>query len=112
LQNIPNTCAVHGDLYVYNVLWNKDNSGVGVIDFSDYMVGDPARNFEVFYDFGSEYAEMAYEKYEGAKDKFFLQRAQIYYKVHGIYTLLSSLLGADISFDYAYNHFFKEKFNV
>lgn len=76
------------------------------------MISDPARDFEVFYDFGSEYAEVAYEKYEGPKDDEFLQRAQIYYKVHGIYTLLSSLLGAYISFDYAYSHFLKVKFNL
>lgn len=112
LLNIPNSCATHGDLYAYNVIWDKDKSEIGVIDFSNYLIADPARDFEVFYDFGSEYAETAYEKYEGPKDNKFLQRAQIYYKVHGIYTLLSSLLGAHISFDYAYSHFFKEKFNL
>lgn len=112
LRNIPSACAIHGDLYAYNVIWDKDKSETGVIDFSDYMIGDPARDFEVFYDYGSKYAEIAYKKYEGRKDKDFLQRAQIYYKVHGIYTLLSSLLGARISFDYAYSHFFKEKFNL
>lgn len=112
LRKIPNSCAIHGDLYEYNVIWNKDKSEIGVIDFSDYLIGDPARDFEVFYDYGSEYAEIAYKKYEGLKDKDFLQRAQIYYKIHGIYTLLSSLLGAHNSFDYAYSRFFKEKFNL
>ncbi len=112
LQNVPSSCAIHGDLYAYNIIWSKDKSEIGVIDFSDYLIADPARDFEVFYDFGPEYAEIAYEKYEGPKDKEFLQRAQIYYKVHGIYTLLSSLLGARMSFDYAYSHFFKEKFNL
>lgn len=111
LQNAPTNCAIHGDFYIYNVLWNKDTAQVGVIDFSNYAIGDGARDFEVFYDFGPEYAEMAYAKYKGQKDSEFLQRAQIYYKVHGIYTLLSSLLGAQISYEYAYSNFFKEKFN-
>lgn len=111
LQNVPSSCPIHGDLYAYNVIWDKDKQELGVIDFSDYQVGDPARDFEVFYDYGREYAEMAYEKYKGSKDKEFLQRAQIYYKAHGIYTLLSSLLGAHISFKYAYSHFFKKKFS-
>lgn len=110
LQNIPNSCAIHGDLYAYNVIWDKNKQEVGVIDFSDYMIGDPARDFEVFFDFGPEYPETAFEKYFGPKDKDFLKRAKIYYKAHGIYTLLSSLLGAHISFNYAYSHFFKEKF--
>lgn len=110
LQGIPSSCPIHGDLYAYNIIWSKDKTGVGVIDFDDYLVGDPAKDFEVFYDYGQEYAELAYQKYSGPKDKDFLQRAKNYYKVHGIYTLLSSLLGARISFDYAYSSFFKPKF--
>lgn len=111
IQNTPSSCPTHGDLYAYNVIWNKDTSEIGVIDFSDYMVTDPARDFEVFYDFGPEYAEIAYSKYKGPRDDGFLKRAQIYWKLHGIYTLLSSLLGAHITFDYAYKYFFKRKFN-
>lgn len=110
LKNIPGDCPIHGDLYAYNVLWDKNNKKVGIIDFSDYMVGDPARDFEIFYDFGAEYAQLAYEKYQGSKDDNFLRRSEIYYKAHGIYTLLSSISGAKISFDIAYKHFFKEKF--
>lgn len=112
IQNTPSSCPTHGDLYTYNVIWNKDTSEIGVIDFSDYMVTDPARDFEVFYDFGPEYAEIAYSKYKGSKDDGFLKRAQIYWKLHGIYTLLSSLLGAHITFDYAYKYFFKRKFSL
>lgn len=112
IQNIPTYCPTHGDLYAYNVIWNKNTSEVGVIDFSDYMITDPARDFEVFYDFGPEYAETAYRKYRGPKDEQFLKRAQIYWKLHGIYTLLSSFLDAHISFDYAYKNFFKRKFSL
>jgi len=111
LCNIPNICATHGDLYAYNVLWNKDKSEIGVIDFSDILIGDPAKDFEVFYDYGDSYAEVAYKKYEGPKDTDFLKRAEIYYKVHSIYTLLSSLLGARISFDDSYRRF-KERFGL
>lgn len=112
IQDVQNTCPTHGDLYAYNVIWNRETEGIGIIDFSDYLITDPARDFEVFYDFGSEYAELAYSKYKGSKDKDFLQRAEIYWKLHGIYTLLSSLLGAHITFDYAYKYYFKKKFNL
>ncbi len=111
LRNIPIICATHGDLYAYNVLWNKNKSEIGVIDFSDILIGDPAKDFEVFYDYGNAYAELAYKKYERQKDADFLKRAEICYKVHSIYTLLSSLLGARISFDYAYRRF-KERFSL
>ena len=112
LQKIQHLTPIHGDLYAWNIIWDKKTAKPGVIDFSDYMLSDPARDFEVFYDYGAEYAEMAYEQYKGKKDKEFLKRAEIYYKTHGIYTLLSSLLGARISFNYAYKYYFKKKFNL
>jgi aminoglycoside 2''-phosphotransferase len=111
LQNVHNICATHGDLYAYNILWNKDKSQIGVIDFSNILAGDPAKDFEVFYDYGKPYAEIAYEKYKGPKDSEFLKRGEIYYKVHSIYTLLSSLLGALIPFDFAHLRF-KAKFGL
>lgn len=111
LRNIPTSCATHGDLYAYNVVWDDSKSEVGVIDFSDQLIGDPAKDFEVFYDYGSEYAEIAYTKYKGPKDEEFLQRAQIYYKVHSIYTLLSTLCGAHLSFKVAYLSF-KQRLNL
>jgi len=111
LQNLPRICPIHGDLYAYNVIWNKENSKTSIIDFTDYMIGDPAKDFEVFFDYGIDSVQMAYEKYEGAKDKDFLSRAEIYYKVHSIYTLLSSLSGALISFDYARDRF-RQRFQL
>lgn len=111
LSNIPNGCAIHGDLYAYNVIWDKNKSKLGIIDFSDYIIGDPAKDFEVFYDYGLESVEIAYQKYEGQKDKDFLKRAEIYYQVHSIYTLLSTLLDAHLSFAVAYSSF-KQRFNL
>lgn len=111
LQNLPRICPIHGDLYAYNVIWNKENSKTSIIDFTDYLIGDPAKDFEVFYDYGVDSVQIAYEKYEGAKDKDFLTRVEIYYKVHSIYTLLSSLCGALISFDYAHDRF-RQRFQL
>lgn len=110
-QDIPNRCATHGDLYAFNVLWDRDTSHIGVIDFSDLLIGDPAKDFEVFYDYGPTYAEMAYEKYAGPKDQCFLRRAETYYKLHAIYTLLSSQLGALITFEHAHLRF-RQKFHL
>ncbi|MCH8004407.1 MAG: aminoglycoside phosphotransferase family protein [Nanoarchaeota archaeon] len=111
LQNLPRICPIRGELYAYNVIWNKENSKIGIIDFTDYLLGDPAKDFEVFYNYGKDSVQIAYEKYEGSKDKDFLTRAEIYYKVHSIYTLLSSLCGASISFQYARNSF-RQRFNL
>ncbi|WP_199623451.1 aminoglycoside phosphotransferase family protein [Paenibacillus alkalitolerans] len=110
-QDIPNRCATHGDLYAFNVLWDRDTSQIGVIDFSDLLIGDPAKDFEVFYDYGREYAEMAYQLYTGPKDQDFLRRVETYYKLHAIYTLLSSQLGALITFEHAHLRF-RQKFHL
>jgi aminoglycoside 2''-phosphotransferase len=109
LGKIPTFCPTHGDLYADNVVWNEGKSEIGVIDFTDVLIGDPAKDFEVFAEYGSEYAAMAYQQYAGPKDADFLKRAEIYHKVHSIYTLLSSVLGARISYDYAYRRF-KQRF--
>jgi aminoglycoside 2''-phosphotransferase len=110
-QDIPNLCATHGDLYAFNVVWDRDTSQIGVIDFSDLLIGDPAKDFEVFFDYGLEYAEMAYTKYTGPKDRDFLRRAEIYYKLHAIYILLSSQLGALITFEHVHMRF-RQKFHL
>lgn len=108
-EEIPHMCPLHGDLYAYNTMWNPQTSKIGIIDFSDIQIGDPANDFEVFYDYGPESAERAYQQYTGHKDDNFLRRAEIYYKLHAIYTLLSSQLDALISFEHAHMRF-KQKF--
>ena len=108
---MPTECPTHGDLYAFNVVWDETTSTIGVIDFSDLVVGDPANDFEVFFDYGREYAEAAYEVYEGPKDPLFLDRAEAYYRLHAIYTLLSSQLGARITFDHSRMRF-RQKFQL
>lgn len=110
-RTIPNACPTHGDLYAFNIVWDEITSKVGVIDFSDMIIGDPANDFEAFYDYGSEYAEMAYDLYDGPKDPEFPKRAEAYYRLHAIYTLLSSQLGARITFDHARMRF-RQKFSL
>lgn len=109
--DISSICATHGDLYAYNTIFDKKSGKLGVIDFSDLLIGDPAKDFEVFYDYGPEYAQMAYQQYVGVKDKNFLKRGEIYYKLHAIYTLLSSQLGSLMTFNHAYKRF-KQKFGL
>jgi aminoglycoside 2''-phosphotransferase len=107
----PSVCPTHGDLYAFNVVWDEHSSKIGVIDFSDLVMGDPANDFEVFFDYGREYAEIAYEGYVGTKDSRFLERAEAYYRLHAIYTLLSSQLGARITFDHSRMRF-RQKFSL
>jgi aminoglycoside 2''-phosphotransferase len=108
---ITNSCPTHGDLYAFNVIWDHSSSQIGVIDFSDLLIGDPAKDFEVFFDYGAEYASHAYARYTGPHDASFLRRAELYYKIHAIYTLLSSKLDARITFEHARKRF-RQKFGL
>lgn len=111
LRTQRSDCALHGDLYSENIIWNKAKAQVGVIDFTDVLIGDPAKDFEVFFDYGKEFAYDAYKRYRGPKDDHFLERAEMYYKMHGIYTLLSTFHGARLSFEWA-REYFRGKFGL
>jgi aminoglycoside 2''-phosphotransferase len=111
LQTQQTTCALHGDLYRENVIWNRAKAQVGVIDFTDSLIGDPAKDFEVFFDYGKDAAREAYQRYQGPRDDFFMERAEMYYKTHGIYTLLSTFHGARLSFEWA-REYFRGKFGL
>lgn len=111
LRTQRSVCALHGDFYRENVIWNRAKAQVGVIDFTDSLIGDPAKDFEVFFDYGEEVAREAYEIYEGPKDDFFMERAEMYYKTHGVYTLLSTFHGARLNFEWALEYF-REKFGL
>lgn len=110
-HEIPTICPIHGDMYAFNTLYDKKTGKIGIIDFSDIQIGDPACDFEVFYDYGPEIAAMAYEKYTGPKDNNFLKRGEIIYKLHAILTLLSTQFGALLSFDFAHMRF-RQKFGL
>ena len=103
--------AVHGDFYSENMIWDKHTSQLGIIDFTDCLVGDPAKDFEALFEFGDDFVQLAYERYQGTKDDFFLDRAERYYKVHSIYTLLSFFFDSQISYDWAYSSF-RERFGL
>lgn len=110
-RTIPTTCPTHGDLYAFNVIWDEVAGKVGVIDFSDLTIGDPANDFEVFFDYGREYAQLAYDIYDAPKDLQLLERAEAYHRLHAIYTLLSSQLGARITFEHSRMRF-RQKFEL
>jgi aminoglycoside 2''-phosphotransferase len=110
LTHIPNLVATHGDLCAYNVVWDSNAKQLGIIDFTDILIGDPAKDFEAFFEFGDAFVQRAYASYRGPKDDNFLQRAENYYRIHAVYTLLSTQLGARLSFQDAYNFYFKDSF--
>ena len=90
-------CLTHSDLFQSHLLWNTEG-GVGVIDFSDMTVGDPAVDYCHFVDIDpglqERVLELALEN--GPEDLYqvdegvprLLERAQIYKQWDNIFLLI------------------------
>jgi len=76
---VKNTLT-HNDLSGDNIFWDNKKLNLGIIDFSDRKITDPAHDFAPFFEFGEDLVKSIYQKYQGHKDAQFLQRAQRYYK--------------------------------
>ncbi len=79
LGKVPNYVPTHSDLDINNLLWDKEE-GLGIIDFGDRCLFDPAYDFTIFNLFGETFIYQIYEEYQGPKDPSFLNRAAQYYQ--------------------------------
>lgn len=78
---------VHNDVYSRHLLWDEVAGRLGVIDFSDMCLGDPAVDFAELHEYGPEVVEAVYARYTGPKDGGFLDRAWTYQRWIGVYML-------------------------
>jgi aminoglycoside phosphotransferase (APT) family kinase protein len=85
-QKLP-TSFIHNDVYSRHLLWDARLQKLGVIDFSDMSLGDPATDFAELYEYGEAFVQRVYEHYSGPKDDTFLQRAWQYQRWVGVYML-------------------------
>lgn len=86
-------CLTHSDLYSTHMLWDPQG-GIGVIDFSDMTVGDPALDYAHFSDISPELAGMVLEAaqragapLQGEREEL-LHRAEIYKKWDNVFLLI------------------------
>jgi len=98
---------VHGDLGADHMLWNKNS--IGIIDFGDIHIGDPAKDFSRLYKYGPKFVENIYQYYQGQKDINLLKRAQLNYKSIALRVMIGALKGSPVSFESGYK-MFKERF--
>ena len=99
-QHMPRV-FLHGDIYSRHLLWDAPNSQLGIIDFSDMNIGDPAYDFAELYEYGKQFVEDVYDRYQGAKDEAFLRRAWNYQKHIAVYMMIDHFLNHKTSFKIA-----------
>ncbi|HSX46814.1 MAG TPA: aminoglycoside phosphotransferase family protein [Patescibacteria group bacterium] len=78
---------IHNDIYSRHLLWDAQKRQLGVIDFSDMCLGDPAVDFAELHEYGFGFVQEVYEQYEGPKDPEFLNRAWLYQEWIGVYMM-------------------------
>lgn len=81
LDDAYTPCFIHCDLYVDHIfIDSKHTKIVGIIDFGDRAIFDPAIDFSGLWDYGRECVENVYAHYTGPKDPTFLTRSFLRYK--------------------------------
>lgn len=83
---------IHNDLSHDHVLLNRDKTIAGIIDFGDIAIGDPASEFNGFFDYDLKMPRQIYKLYEGPKDKTFLERAEKRFMYRWIYLIYAGLV--------------------
>lgn len=79
---------IHGDLTASNIIYSLQNNCIsGVIDFTDFQIGDPAFDFAgLYWDFGLEFTEEVLKGYSGDEDKSeLLERVTSFYGLQPIF---------------------------
>ncbi|MFP7492164.1 phosphotransferase [Terribacillus saccharophilus] len=70
--------VVHGDLRGAHILWDKTTRKIGILDFSDAHVGDPAIDFAGISQVGNTFMEQVLQHYDGDKEGISLRAGQLH----------------------------------
>lgn len=107
-QSLPSV-LLHGDVYSTHLLWDNELKQLGIIDFSDMNLGDPAFDFAELFEYGDSFVESVYQYYAGPKDDTFLKRALAYQKWVGVFMMVDHFINHKTSFDVARQTFDRTK---
>jgi aminoglycoside 2''-phosphotransferase len=99
----------HGDVYSRHLIWDDEHQQLGIIDFGDMAIGDPALDFAELHEYGADFVRHVYELYAGHRDDYFLTRAWTYQKWAAVYMLTDHLEHEKTSFKVARETFDRVK---
>lgn len=84
------TCVVHGDFHYDNIFWDENTSRLGIIDFNESGIEDPALDFMYMCNYPEEFRHAVFEEY-GSKDSNLYERSQMYDKIYGLYDMIETI---------------------
>jgi len=82
---------IHGDFSSDHILYEEELQKIGVIDFSDVSVSDPARDFVCLLDFEKEFEQLVINNYYKEVDPLFLKRRMFYFKLVPFYEIIGGI---------------------
>ena len=99
---------LHYDIHARHLYWDRrgaqgesEPGRLGLIDFTDMCLGDPAIDFAELYEYGPRFVEDVLARYVGPVDATFLDRAWTYQRLAGLYTLAGHLYYGEETWAYA-----------
>jgi aminoglycoside 2''-phosphotransferase len=104
----PST-LIHNDLSDDHILLGKTK--ISIIDFSDRVIGDSARDFAWLWIYGNNFIKQVYKMYQGKKDKDFLSRSKTYLKIIPLQIMIAAKKGVVCEYKDGYN-LFKKVFSL
>ncbi len=83
---------IHGDLTDQNIILNTDSTRIGIIDFANSHIGDPARDFaDLQFAYGEKFVRQTLEKYQHSANKSFLRRIEFYIDTYSVQAILCGI---------------------
>lgn len=98
---------LHNDVYVRHLYWDRgpdsgpESGRLGLIDFTDMCLGDPAVDFAELYEYGPRFVEDVLARYTGRVDESFLDRAWTYQRLAALYMIAGHLYYGMETWEYA-----------
>ncbi|MFI8590551.1 aminoglycoside phosphotransferase family protein [Dietzia maris] len=107
---------LHNDVYVRHLYWDRGQAAggaggvsgpgrLGLIDFTDMCLGDPAVDFAELYEYGPRFVEDVLAHYTGRADETFLDRAWTYQRFAALYMIAGHLYYGVESWEHARSAF-------
>ncbi|MDV8002348.1 aminoglycoside phosphotransferase family protein [Rhodococcus sp. IEGM 1408] len=96
---------LHNDVNVRHLYWDAGPGPrpgrLGLIDFTDMCLGDPAVDFAELYGYGPRFVDEVLAHYVGRIDDAFLDRAWTYQRLAGLYEIAGHLYYGEETWEYA-----------
>lgn len=96
---------IHGDFSNDHIIVDSKNNLVGVIDFTDKALHDPAFDFIFLWEFGSAFVKQVYRHYDGHGKEGLLERSIVFAKASALWNMVQAKRKGRLNYSKSYKRF-------